>query len=98
MSMSLTPGGGWGIVRPRPLVHWICLLALLLAQLVLLGGAYHVGTLLGDGQWWQRLAGQGKLLSWLATATITGLLIFGTAQLSQARPSLVERLRHPRLS
>src|SRR5262249_20922020 len=35
---------------------------------------------------------------WLATSTITGLLIFGTAQLRQPRFGLVERLRRPRLS
>jgi exosortase E/protease (VPEID-CTERM system) len=73
-------------------------LVLLVAEFILLGAACRVSTLLGDAGWWARLTGQSKILTWVGTATVTALLIFGTAQLRRPRASLLERLRHPRFS
>jgi exosortase E/protease (VPEID-CTERM system) len=79
-------------------VHWTSLGGLLVVECAVLGTVFHAATLLGDAGWWFRLLGQLKLLSWLGTAMGTGLLIFGIAQLRQARPALKERLRCPQLA
>jgi exosortase E/protease (VPEID-CTERM system) len=97
--LSLTPAeAAPPVSRSRAVVHWAGLLVVLLAECVLLGAFFDASTLVRDGGWWGGLAEQTKVLSWLATSTVTGLLIFGTAQLRERRLSLRERVRCPRVS
>jgi exosortase E/protease (VPEID-CTERM system) len=91
------PGAAPGLFA-RFFVHWTFLLGLLAAEVLAVLATAHGAGLVGDAGWWQQLAAQDKLLSWVGTATATALLVFGVAHLRQRRAGLLERLRQPRLA
>src|SRR5262249_12638992 len=75
---------GPGTVRPaeeltagrgRAVAHWAGLTGLLVVEFAALLLLCQGGVLLGDRAWWGGFAGQTKILSWLATSTLTGLVI-----------------------
>jgi exosortase E/protease (VPEID-CTERM system) len=82
----------------RGVVRWVGLLGLLVAEMLVVIGAADGVVLVADSAWWQNLAGQAKLLSWVGTASLTGLLVFAITQLRHRRAAPFERIRRPRLA
>jgi exosortase E/protease (VPEID-CTERM system) len=84
--------------RLRPGVFWPALLGLLLFEIVLVVVVLQGRVLLFDAAWWGGFVWQRQILSCVTTSSLTGLLIFWTAQIGQPRFGLWERLRRPHLA
>jgi len=85
-------------LRLRPVVYWLGLLSLVLFELVLVAVVFQGRVLLFDPAWWRGYLGQAQVVTWVGTASVTGLLIFWTAQFRQPRFTFLERLRRPHLA